>query len=464
MTLSFKDRIAIENMIATALIIAAVFAIVFFSVKRIIYDNIDHDVSYEAAKHSKEIVFNNDSILFHNKKELEEREHKQAQVNPVFIQIMNLSGILMDKSPNLKEQVLHFNPIIEPGEHFNSKLNDEIIRQVQIPIKENGKIKGYILAAMSMKASISVIHGLKNVLLVSYPLILLGLFFISRYVAGRYIVPLKKITETTKTITQNNLNERVTVPAIKDELFDLSTSINALLDRIQKAFLRERQFTSDASHELRTPLASIQGNLEVLIRKPRESKEYEEEIRFCLSEIDKMSVMVEQLLLMARLQNQAIEYSGEKVLLRNVVDEALAKYEDIIHHKALKIDFRTNMHSTAHFPKYHAGLIVENILNNAIKYSRENTTIKINLIQQNGSTQCVIEDEGIGIKKDDIPLIFNPFYRSDAMQHKDIQGNGVGLPIALKAAQAIGAKLEVESEIDKGTKVIIKFKEILRKA
>lgn len=462
MVLSFKNRIAFLYMLATALIIAVVFGIVFFSVRSIVYDNVDSNLSYEASKHSKEIVITHDSIQFFNKRELEEREHREAQVNPVFVQIMNSSGILMDKSPNLKEQVLHFNPNMGSGIHFNSRLNNEAIRQVQMPINENGEIMGYIMAAMSMEASISVIMGLRNVLLISFPLILLGLFFISRYVAGRSIIPVKSITETTKIITQNNLNERVALPGIKDELFDLSTSINDLLDRIQKAFVRERQFTSDASHELRTPLSSIQGNLEVLIRKPRESGEYEQQIRFCLTEIDKMSTMVEQLLLLARLENQDVEYSGENVSPEIIIEEILAKYNDTIQQKSLTIRINNSLNVVAGFPRYHSGLILENILNNAIKYSNENATITIDLTHEGNQILCAISDEGIGIRKDDVPLIFTPFFRSDALLHKNIKGNGVGLPIALKAANAIGASIHVESELGKGTKAYVNFKQILR--
>ena len=231
MTINFKNRIAFQYLLAMALIIAFVFGIVYFIVKSIVYENIDHDLSYEANKHSKEIIITRDSIRFAYKKELEEREHCEAQVNPVFIQIVNASCLLMDKSPNLKEQVLQFAPEVQSGKHFNSSLNNEIIRQVQLPVDNQGKTSGYILAAMLLKASISVLSRLKNVLLVSYPVILLGLFFISRYVAGRSIVPVKNIIETTKKITQNNLKERVPLPALKDELFGLSTSINPFLER-----------------------------------------------------------------------------------------------------------------------------------------------------------------------------------------------------------------------------------------
>src|SRR5690606_28255192 len=273
MSLSFRNRIALHYMIATAGIMAVAFTVVYFVVQGTVYQNLDNDLSFEAEKHTGEIKIVGDSVKIKYKKEWEEREHREVQVNPVFIQILNKDGKFMDKSPNLKEDGLTFNAQQNYGGHFNEILNNMAIRQVQVPIEENGKIKGFILAAMSLESSKMVLLSLRNVLIVSYLFLLVGLYFMSRYLAGRGIIPVKVITETTKRITKNNLNERVVLPQNKDELYELSSGINQLLQRIESAIERERQFTSDASHELRTPLATLKGTLEVLIRKPRERLE-----------------------------------------------------------------------------------------------------------------------------------------------------------------------------------------------
>ena len=119
----------------------------------------------------------------------------------------------------------------------------------------------------------------------------------------------KDIIETTNRITKDNLNERVKLPVNKDELYQLSNGINRLLQRIEDTIVRERQFTSDASHELRTPLASLRGTLEVLIRKPRTQSEYEEKVTYALYEIDRMNNIIEQLLILARMDNNSIKIS-----------------------------------------------------------------------------------------------------------------------------------------------------------
>ena len=284
MKLSFKNRIALLYMIATAIIMAVIFSVVFFVVQETMYQNIDNSLNFEALKHSGEIKIAGDTIQFINKKEWEEVEHKEIQINPIFIQIIDVNGRVMDKSPNLKSDILPFKNTEQFGTHFNTSLKDQSIRQIQKPIESNGKTKGYMLAAMTLEPSMMVLVKLRNVLIASYLIMLCGLYFISRYLAGRSIIPVKNITETTNRITKNNLNERVELPVYKDELYDLSSGINKLLYRIENAIERERQFTSDASHELRTPLSSLRGTLEVLIRKPRDCKEYEEKIKYSLSE------------------------------------------------------------------------------------------------------------------------------------------------------------------------------------
>lgn len=457
MNLSFRNRIALYYMTATAVIMAVAFTVVYFVVQGTVYQNLDDDLTYEAEKHTSEIIVVGDSIKVRNKREWEEREHREVQVNPVFIQILNKDGKFMDKSPNLKEDVLTFNPQQNYGGHFNETLNSIAIRQVQLPIEENGKIKGFILAAMSLESSKMVLFNLRNVLIVSYLFLLVGLYFMSRYLAGRGIIPVKVITETTKRITKNNLNERVVLPQNKDELYELSSGINQLLQRIESAIERERQFTSDASHELRTPLATLKGTLEVLIRKPREQSEYEDKIKFSLTEIDRMADTLEQLLLLARLDTNSKTVDHSLIPLPTIIDEILSRHKKSISQKKLTIDSHNGLALESLVPHYYTNLILDNIIGNAIKYSNEASTLHIEVTLQDSKVVCKVQDEGIGIKKEDLNNLFNHFFRSDALNHKSISGTGLGLSIAKKAADAINAEIHVESELGMGTTFTIIF-------
>lgn len=456
MNLSFKNRIAFHYMIATAIIMAVVFGAIYFIVQQTVIRNLDNDLSYEAHKHTDEIKIIGNQIKFKNKAEWEEKEHREIQVNPVFIQLVNKNGELMDKSPNLKADFLPFNDSKLSG-HFNAKLSNRSIRQILVPIEQNGEIKGYILAAMSSESANSVILKLRNVLIVSYLLVLIGLYFVSRFLAGRSIKPIQEVSKTITRITNLNLKERVSLPPHKDEIHELSSNFNSLLTRIENAIERERQFTSDASHELRTPLATLRGTLEVLIRKPRTQQEYEEKIKFSLTEIEKMTVTLEQLLVLARLDVKSKIQQENLIALPTIIDESLTYFKSQILEKELKIKFLFNQEKELLVPYYYTNLIINNVLSNAIKYSNKSGQLEIKLDEIDGNVSCTIQDEGIGIQSADLAQIYENFFRSDALNHKQIKGNGLGLSIVKKCVDAINGKLNIESEFGKGTQVFIEF-------
>jgi signal transduction histidine kinase len=456
MSLSFKNRIAFYYMVATAIIMAVAFGAIYFIIHQTVISNLDDELSYEANKHSGEIIITGDSIEFRNKAEWEEREHREIQVNPVFIQLIDKQGRVMDKSPNLKEDDLPFN-ISAFGGHFNEKLKNISIRQVQLPIEQNGKIKGYILAAVSSESAKSILLNLRKVLIISYLVILSGLYFISRFLAGRSIRPVQNVTDTITLISKNNLKERVALPANKDEIYELSAGFNALLERIENTIEREKQFTSDASHELRTPLATLRGTLEVLIRKPRTQEEYEEKIQFSLKEIDRMTSMMEQLLLLARLETKDRTKKESLTSLSKIIDESLTHFKDSLIEKNLTVDLQFDQNKQLLVPHYYTSLIIDNVLSNAIKYSKNDSTIIVDLQEIDQYVVCSIQDEGIGIKEEDLDNIYQNFFRSDSLNHKQITGTGLGLSIVKKSAEAIDAQIEIQSKLNVGTTVSITF-------
>lgn len=458
MSLSFKKRIALHFILATAFVVVAVFGVVYFIVQQSVYDNIDNDLSIEANKHTVEIYFSEKGIKFINKDEWEESEHREVQVNPVFIQLTDNLGNVMDKSPNLKTNKLPFKKQNKFGDHFNTKLNNRLVRQVQIPVKENGKIKGYIVAAMSLDGSIMVLENLRNTLLFLFPLVLIGLFFISSFLAGRSISPVVVITNTANRITKSNLNQRIELPQNEDELFELSSSINSLLERLEQALAREKQFTSDASHELRTPISVIRGTLEVLNRKERSADEYRDKINFCLKELDRMTGMTEQLLLLARFDSDTKLNSESNSLIEDIVDQIIIQRTSSILEKNIELNIELDEKANLQVNSFTTHLILDNLISNAIKYSHSNGRIEIFIKENTNSVQCTIKDYGIGIKEVDLQNIYSPFFRSDALNHKEKKGVGLGLSIVQKAIAISDGKIRISSEYGKGTTVEVIFK------
>jgi len=301
------------------------------------------------------------------------------------------------------------------------------------------------------------LNNLFFILIVAYPLILLVLFLIARFIAGRSIKPISAIIETSNIITKDNLKSRIPLPINKDELFTLSRTINNLLDRVENAIEREKQFTSDASHELRTPLAVIKGTLEVLVRKPRNAEEYKEKIDFCINEVNRLNNLVDELLLLARFENQKQTLKIEKVSLNALFLDVISRNSTLIAEKRIKCKAHFSEDYYINTDSYLFCIIVNNILTNAVKYSKNNGEIIFDIKEKDNKIICSISDHGIGIAKEDLQKIFDQFYRSKSNQHPEIKGTGLGLSIVKRLCVLLQIDLHIESEEGKGTRVELGF-------
>ncbi|MFD1875295.1 sensor histidine kinase [Hymenobacter bucti] len=457
-TLRFKDRIALYYVLATAALVAAAYLVVFGVVHHRVYLDLDADLRYEVAKHRQEVSLAGRTIRFAHKDEWEEREHREVQVDPVFIQITDPRGQLLDRSPNLKGEQLTFDATPAGRVPFNSQLRGTAIRQVQVRLAAaGGGPAGYLLAAISSEAAQHVLASLRLVLLGSYPVVLLALFGGARLLAGRSIAPITQITAATNRITRSNLAERIALPPRPDELHTLASAINGLLHRVEQAVAREKQFTADASHELRTPLAVLRGTLEVLIRKPRSAAEYVESITLGMHEIDRLTHLVEQLLLLARFENHAKSLRRQELSVLSCVHEVLHRRRADLSAKRIRVDVEDGVSATIVSDPFLVDLILDNVLANAIKYSPAGSTIGVALALGTSHLSCAITDQGIGIRPDDLARIFDPLYRSEALAHKHIDGTGLGLSIVAKACELLAIERTVASTLGQGTAFTLVF-------
>lgn len=455
--LSFRNRIAFNYIISTGLLIFVVFFGIYMIVKFSVYSHINDDIKSEVAKHLTEIEITDNHIgLIHNE-EWREREHNAVAVNPVFVQFYDKSGKLAEKSPNLKIHRLIFNPEVADNDFYDTQLVTKSIRQIQVPIFQNSVKKGYLLVAMSLEDAKMVLNNLSEILIISYPLILFLLFVIARLIAGRSIKPISTIIETSNIITKDNLKSRIPLPQNQDELYTLSQTINNLLDRVENTIEREKQFTSYASHELRTPLTIIKGTLEVLIRKPRNQEEYHEKINFCVNEVNRLNHLVDQLLLLARFENQKQSIKIEKTYLNAIILDTISQYSSIIKSKKIQL---TNNFAKDFYVKsdsYLLSIIINNVISNALKYSNEKGQISISISENNGVIECSISDFGIGISSEDLQKIFDQFYRSKSIEYSEIKGTGLGLSIVKKLCEILSIETKITSQENIGTTVNLIF-------
>lgn len=455
---SFKNRIAFNYIVSGSFLIAVVFVFIYSVVKYSVNNHINEEIQEELNKHLNDISTDSNDTYLIQVDQWRAREHNSISVNPVFVEFYDNHKEIIDKSPNLKNSNIQLLNNVN-NKFIDTKLNSIPIRQIQTPIINKGKIVGYLVVAMSLE-DFQIVLILKNILLITFPLILILLFLIARFFAGKSIKPVQTIIETSSQITKDNLKTRIPLPFNKDELYVLSENINHLLDRVEKAIDREKQFTSDASHELRTPLAVIKGTLEVLIRKPRNQQEYEERIQFCVSEVDRLNHMVDQLLLLARFENQKQNIKKETIYLNALILDNLIRFSDKIDHKKLKVITSFNDDYYINSDNYLISIIFSNLISNAIKYSNNETDLTIKLFEDNNSILFSLSDKGMGIAAIDIDKIFTSFFRSDVVNHSEIKGTGLGLSIVKRLCDLLKIEITLTSEINKGTTFILRFPEV----
>ncbi len=446
MKISIKNRIAFYSVLGIATLSLGVFIAIYLSVKNQSYSQIDEKLEFEAEKHIHELITKPDTVYFVYKDEWLEREHIEIEVYPLFVELVDKKGQSLDKSPNLLNRHLDFD--LSRNETFiqNDQLNNNSIRQIQIPLRHSGQIAGYIGIAASFGDTELVLDALLDMLLIIYPILLLVTFFTSKLISNITIKPISKIANRVSEIHTGNLDKRVGVVENGDELQTLSVAINDFLDRIDEGLKREKQFTADASHQLRTPLSVIKGNLEILLRKPRTEQEYKRETKKAISKIDEMTNAVEKLLILARLNKSYTLSNFENINLYLLLEQLFTDYKRPILSKnlILKID-KTLKNKTVYLKKSFLSLIFDNIISNAVKYADEKSQISVFSKDKSNGFYIVIQNSGPEISAEDLEEIFMPFYRNKEHEISE-KGYGLGLAIVKKAADALGIPIEVTSE------------------
>jgi signal transduction histidine kinase len=455
---SYSKRIALNFLTATAILILVIFCSIYLVIYKTVYNSIDEDLETESQEILNSVVIFDDQVIFTNQGEWDENEHAQIEVNPTFIQVSDSLGNILRRSPNLLGKSLDLVKNENRKIFFNTQLPTGQVRQFQmIMTNDLNKKTGYISVAIPLEASLMVLKNLQIILLSAFPFVLFILYIITRFIAQRSIMPVKLLTESAGLIRHENLNERIALPQRKDELYILTGTINSLLDRIEDAMIREKQFSSDASHELRTPLSVLKGTLELMIRKPRDHAYFIEKTGTCLEEVNRMSVLVDQLLLLARYEKEIMVSKLVATSVPVLLNKIIVRSADSIEQKGIILDLNINQNLTVLTDPFMFEQILENIFSNALKYSNANGTINIFSTSTPQTRSVTFQDEGFGMDKEELDQIFNRFYRADQSRSSHVKGYGLGLAIAKRLADLLRIKIVVESQPGKGSAFTLFF-------
>jgi len=382
-----------------------------------------------------------------------------------FVQIVDLDGNVLARSANLGtarlpapeamlERLRAGQVVFETFEDFG----EEPIRVAALPIRAGGasyavEVSGSLDDAYGvLGAGRWVFLGLSLVLLVCVAATSVSF-------ARRALQPVDQIVAHARRIGESSLRERLPHPGSQDELGRLIDTLNAMLARVERGVETQRRFTADASHELRSPLSRLRAEIEVTLRRPRDAGEYEETLRSCLEEVERLSQLTEELLTLAHLD--ADEKPGREapaVPLLPIVDDAVRRLGP----QARRCEVRLLVEPPGSSPAVKVGptavgLALTNILDNAVKFSSAGGEIRVGVSTDGAEALIEVSDNGPGVAPDELPRLFDRFHRGTAARAGDAPGFGLGLAISRAVIERQGGSISAESASGGGARFSIRL-------
>jgi heavy metal sensor kinase len=328
---------------------------------------------------------------------------------------------------------------------------NSLFRLGTYPYRKNGELKYVVQTATHLRAMQETIENFRGHLFIAF---FLALFFgsIGGWLLSRKSLrPIDKITETTKRITATNLSERLPLQGSDDDLDRLATTINQMMERLEESFQKLSRFTADAAHELRTPLAALKGETEVLLSRKRSSVEYQEALTNNLERLDFLTKLVNELLILSQADEGKASIKIENLNFSEQLKELYEAFTIVAMQKKINFTLSTSEEVLINGDRIKLQQLFSNLIDNAIKYTPEGGTIS--LIVQPGKDQVtvILNDTGIGIPSDDLPHIFDRFYRVDTSRSRLSGGVGLGLSICQWIVKAHHGTIDVKSHLHQGT-------------
>ncbi len=287
-------------------------------------------------------------------------------------------------------------------------------------------------------------------LFLGLPLALMLAGLCGHFLARRALSPIQEMARRVQEINAEQLNERLVIENPRDELGALAAAFNDTLARLERSFEQLRRFTSDAAHELRTPLTAIRSVGEVALQKQSGPYDYREAISSMLEEANRLSRLVDALLLVARADSGQVQLERINLPALEIARETAALLDVLAEEKGQTISIQGDESARVHADRTVLRQVLLNLLDNAIKYSPPDGRIAIRVGGDGHTTAIEVEDTGSGIPAEHRERVFDRFYRVDEARSRDTGGAGLGLAIAKWGAEVHGGRLELESNAGSG--------------
>ena len=450
---SIRFRLTAWYSAVLALALAVFGLFTWFAIREILFHAVDEEL-VDRVEGVRRFMENQIGALSIEEIRDEFKEHSVLGPGGDLFQVCDATGTWLYRSASLQDAAMPIrlpSSLPAPGALEDREIAGTSVRLYSRKVMVLGKPYTVQVAAPTRE----LVEGLsvfRWALVLLIPVVLLAAAAGGWWMSRRALRPVDEITETARSIGERSLGQRLPVPATDDELQRLSETLNQMLDRIEGAFRRVTQFTADASHELRTPAALIRTTSELALRKPRSESEYRQALDEVHRESLRTTELIENLLTLARAD------AGKACLERTPVDlgalvlEVAGQGEKLARQKGIVLVCPPPREAvTIAGDRGSLRRLFLILLDNAVKYTPAGGEIEFSMAQQPDTVSVEVRDSGAGIGKEDLPHIFERFYRSDKSRSRDSGGAGLGLSLAKWIADAHGGEIQVDSEPERGS-------------
>ena len=415
-----------------------------------------HEIDLVKSRYQEIINLSNSiNIEFSEKGFIEYLERLDYNENDEYIRIYSPNELYY-QSPSEVWQYINFD-YANQNIHIKSKSFDfEIYKLITGPIQINNS-EYTLQIVLENEMFGDFIDNSLPILIVS---IILGLILSgigAMYVSKKFIYKIRKLIETMNEIKANGLNKRAEISEVNDEIDKLNTVFNSMMDEIQHGFDEQTRFVSDASHELKTPLTALNGHLSMLKRWGKNDKDrLEKSLDICLKEVERLKKLVNDMLLLSRAEKSKINLNKlEEINPIAVVDEVIEQYRILKPNVKYIVNIDEDINIKIDPNDLKQLLII--FIDNSIKYNnKDNIEIDIILKKDVNKFKLEVKDNGIGIPTNEINNVMKRFYKVDKSRVNN-NSFGIGLSIANRIANNYNAKIQIDSELDKYTKISVYF-------
>ncbi len=465
MTLSIRTKLTVWYVILLTVSLVAFGSLFTYSYFKVSLNRIDNQISSVANMMPHSIMDPSGHLLLPKNFDVLLERFFGLRSSGNYIQVREQHGEVVVKSSNLKDFTLPVSKETLIAAH-SGLTTFEVVRTVgrhpvrvvtkPVHVKDVG-LGAIIQVGYSMADTQAVLNSLIYIFGFGILASIVIASAIGWFLAKKALTPVASITDMARRIGAENLDERIEITGPQDEIGRLAATINEMIERLETSFERIRQFTGDASHELKTPLTVLKGEMEMALRSGDDVEYMREVLASGLEEIDRMALIVRNLLDLARIDVEKGRAGTTKVAINEIVTERFDHFRRLALDTHVDLVILRNEPARVMGDPVRVGQLVFNLVENAIKYTPEHGRVELSVGEERGVAVIKITDTGVGIAEEDIPYLFDRFFRVDKARTSGTGGAGLGLSICHEIVVSMGGEIDVRSRLGHGTTFTVRI-------